>query len=352
MNRTGKKAAANQRINAPTEFSLIVVQVGGAVRYWLASLAIAQLLAAAALAEGLGAHAAHTIWTVPEIGALPHDAHGMQVRDGRDLITATYAYIGPKVSDAAKRFAGNNLACSNCHLEAGTKKFGLPLFGLYQDFPQYTARAGTEISIEDRINSCMTRSMNGRPLPVDAPEMKAMVAYVKFISSGVKPDQRLPGLGTGHMPELDRAASPARGAPLYRSACTGCHGADGAGVTNGTYSDLGYLAPPLWGLDTFNDGAGMARLITFANFIHFNMPHGTDYANPELSVDNAWDIAAFVLSHRRPHLSGLEHDFPDLLQKPVDTPYGPYADRFSERQHKYGPFAPIEAAIKRLEQKH
>ena len=111
--------------------------------------------------------------------------------------------------------------------------------------------------------------------------------------------------------------------------------------------------PPLWGTDTFNDGAGMARLITFANFIHFNMPHGTDYLNPQISDENAWDIAAYVLSHPRPHLSGLEHDFPDLAKKPLDAPYGPYADHFSERQHKYGPFGPIEAALERLkQQKH
>jgi thiosulfate dehydrogenase len=30
-----------------------------------------------------------SLWTVPEIGALPRDAHGLQVREGRDLITAT-----------------------------------------------------------------------------------------------------------------------------------------------------------------------------------------------------------------------------------------------------------------------
>src|SRR6516225_2054087 len=74
-------------------------------------------------AQGAGA----TIWTVPEIGALPNDTNGRLVRRGRDLITATYAHIGPEVADRAKRFAGNNLACGNCHLQAGTKKFGIPL---------------------------------------------------------------------------------------------------------------------------------------------------------------------------------------------------------------------------------
>ena len=105
--------------------------------------------------------------------------------------------------------------------------------------------------------------------------------------------------------------------------------------------------PPLWGSDSFNDGAGMARLIAAANFIHFNMPHGTDYLNPQLSVENAWDVAAYLISQPRPHKPALDRDYPDLLQKPVDTPYGPYADSFSEQQHKYGPFAPIRAALSR-----
>ena len=39
------------------------------------------------------------IWTVPEIGALPNDANGQLVRRGRDLVTATYAHIGPEVAD-------------------------------------------------------------------------------------------------------------------------------------------------------------------------------------------------------------------------------------------------------------
>ena len=89
------------------------------------------------------------IWAVPEVGALPDDNQGRLVRHGRDLVTATYAHIGPEVSDPSKRYAGNNLACGNCHLEAGTKKFGLPIFGLYNEFPRYNARSGGEITIEE-----------------------------------------------------------------------------------------------------------------------------------------------------------------------------------------------------------
>ena len=292
---------------------------------------------------------AQHIWTVPEVGALPNNAYGRLVRRGRDLITATYAYIGPEVADRAKRFAGNNLACSNCHLQAGTKKFGIPLFGLFGAFPHYSARLGAQITIEERLNSCMTRSMNGRPLPAGAPEMQALVSYIKFLSTGVSPEQLLPGMGTGNMPELDRPADPTRGETGYANACVACHGQDGAGIRRSLpTTDLGYMVPPLWGNDSFNDGAGMARLITAANFLNFNMPHGVDYLNPQLSPEQAWDIAAYVVSRPRPHKAGLEKDFPDLVEKPVDAPYGPYADGFSEQQHKYGPFAPIRAAIAKL----
>ncbi len=289
------------------------------------------------------------IWTVPEIGALPDDATGRLVRRGRDLIAATYAHIGPEVPDAAKRFAGNNLSCSNCHLNAGTKKFAIPLFGLYGEFPKYSPRSGAQISIEDRLNSCMTRSMNGRPLPDDAPEMQAMVAYIRFLSTGVPPGRELPGLGVGKMPDLDRAADPVRGRTIYAGNCAVCHGPDGSGVRRSLPTvDLGYMIPPLWGTDSFNDGAGMARLITAANFIHFNMPHGADYLNPQLSAEQAWDVAAYMISQPRPQKTGLDKDFPDFLDKPVDAPYGPYADGFDVRQHKYGPFAPIRAAVARL----
>src|SRR5262249_29907998 len=229
----------------------------------------------ACLGVGPETPGAERIWTVPEISALAHNAQGRLVRRGRDVITATYAYIGPEVADRSKRCAGNNLACSNCLLQAGTKKFGIPLFGLFGEFPRYNARVGAEITIENRVNSCMTRSMNGRALPVSAPEMQAMVAYIKFMSHGVPPGAPLPGLGTGKMPELDRPADPVRGKAGYTNACGTCHGPDGAGIPRSLPStDLGYVMPPLWGGDSFNDGAGMARLITAANFLHFNMPHG------------------------------------------------------------------------------
>jgi thiosulfate dehydrogenase len=312
-----------------------------------ATLAV-MLLAQPAASQFVNAPA-DPAWTVPEIGALPDNEANRLIRRGRDLVTATYAHIGPAVADESKRYAGNNLACSNCHLSAGTKKFGLPLWGLWDRFPQYSGEAGAQITIEQRVNSCMTRSMNGKALPLDSPEMAAFAAYIRFLSTGVKPGELLTGLGSGQMPILGRAADPRRGASLYMRACAACHQADGAGVRrNRELPNFGYLTPPLWGPDSFNNGAGMATLITVANFIHFNMPNGTSYTRPRLNPQEAWDIAAFVISQPRPQRAGLDKDFPDLLQKPADIPYGPYADGFSQTQHMYGPFGPIRAALARL----
>jgi thiosulfate dehydrogenase len=288
-------------------------------------------------------------WSPPEVGALAEDVNGKLIRRGRDLFTATYAHIGPDVADPAKRFAGNNLSCGNCHLQAGTEKFGLPVYGLKDAFPGYSARAGADITLPERLNACMQRSMNGRSLPAKSPEMQALVSYIYFLSRGLPPGEKLTGYGSGDMPELDRAADPERGKAVYARACALCHSPDGAGIRRSApWTDLGYMVPPLWGSDSFNDGAGMNRLITAANFLHSNMPHGTDYLNPEMSVEDAWDVAAFMVAQPRPHKMGLNKDFPDLLLKPVDTPYGPYADNFSEQQHKFGPYAPIRAAIAKL----
>jgi thiosulfate dehydrogenase len=288
-------------------------------------------------------------WNVPDMGSVPDDETGRLVRRGRDLVTATYAHIGPEVPDSQKRYAGNNLACSNCHLDAGAKKFGNPLWGLLDQFPQYDAQTGQPISIEQRLNACMTRSMNGRPLPAESAEMRALVAYIAFLSLRVKPGEILTGSGAGSMPELDRAADPERGARLYGRTCAMCHAPDGAGLRRSLPTvDLGYAVPPLWGPDSFNTGAGMNRLTTIANFVHDNMPNGTSYLMPRLSPEDAWDVAAYVVSQPRPVKPNLEADYPDILRKPVDTPYGPYADGFSRVQHLYGPFKPIRDEIARL----
>jgi thiosulfate dehydrogenase len=78
------------------------------------------------------------------------------------------------------------------------------------------------------------------------------------------------------------------------------------------------------------------------------MPLGTTFDQPVLSDDEAYDVAGYINSQSRPQKANLAKDFPNRLQKPVNAPYGPYADCFSEQQHRLGPFAPIRAKLKEL----
>ncbi|WP_246504788.1 hypothetical protein [Microvirga antarctica] len=191
-------------------------------------------------------------WNVPDLGSLPDDPQSQLIRRGRDLVTATYAHIGPQVPDPAKRYAGNNLACTNCHLNAGMKRFGNPLWGLLDAFPQYNAETGKPISLEQRVNACMTRSMNGKPLPEAAPEMQALVAYIGFLSLGVKPGEVLTGGGSGRIAELDRPADPVRGAAVFGTTCAVCHQTDGSGLRRSVAgTDLGYIGATALGTGQF-----------------------------------------------------------------------------------------------------
>ncbi|MCX5511940.1 cystathionine gamma-synthase [Kaistia algarum] len=289
-------------------------------------------------------------WFVPDIDKLPDDAWGRMVRKGRDQTVRTPSLLGPEATDPTMRFAGSNLTCQNCHLKAGTKKFGLPFIGVFASYPEYSARHGAVATMEDRVNSCMTRSLNGKPLPVDSEAMVAFISYFKFLSQGRPIGEPTLGRGAGSLPELTRAADPAAGAKVFAASCAACHGANGLGRRVGSVGDgQGYEFPPLWGPDSFNDGAGMARLTDAANFIYANMPNGATYEQPTLTSEQAWDVAAYLESMARPQLAGLDKDFPNRLQKPVDAAYGPYADGFPELQHKYGPFQPIRDKLMAME---
>jgi thiosulfate dehydrogenase len=254
--------------------------------------------------------------------------------------------IGPTAVDPAKRYSGNNLTCQNCHLKAGTQPYAMPLTGVWGQFPQYRGREGEIGTLEERINGCMERSMNGRVLPLDGLEMKAFLAYTKWLSNGIPDGAKLVGAGTINIKEPDRAADLGNGAKVYADTCAVCHGKDGLGQHAATGS--GYQFPPIAGPDSYNNGAGMTRVLTSAAFLRHNMPFGTTFDAPVLSDADAYDVAAYVNSLDRPAKANLENDFPIKMQKPVDAPYGPYVDDFPAEQHKYGPFGPIRAKLREL----
>ncbi len=289
-------------------------------------------------------------WTVPDPDSLPDDALGRAVRRGRDLIVKTSSLIGPDAPDPAMRYSGNGLDCQSCHLQGGTQQFGLPLAGIWGVFPTYIARENEIRTLEERINGCMERSMNGKALPVGGPEMKAMLTYIRFISGSEQVGRSLDGRGVPPLALPERAGDPARGREVFTQTCAVCHGADGQGqrLDSAEAKEAGrrYQFPPLWGPDSYNDGAGMARGITAARFVHANMPFGATWEAPVLSVSDAFDVVAFVGGQPRPHKAGLEADFPDRFRKPVDATYPPFIGPFSAEQHRLGPWPPIQAWLK------
>jgi thiosulfate dehydrogenase len=148
------------------------------------------------------------------------------------------------------------------------------------------------IALQDRLAECFLYSMNGRPPDYNSREMIALVAYIAYLSRGTPvgatPDPAVKL--TRFLPP--QRASAARGAVLYAQSCAACHGAKGAGSA---------VFPPLWGATSFNSGAGMHRLWTMASFVRYNMPQN---APGSLTDQQAYDVAAYVLSHARPRFQG------------------------------------------------
>jgi thiosulfate dehydrogenase len=287
-----------------------------------------------------------TQWTPPDIAAVTDDPFGKLVNYGYALFTDTATELGPTVTDPVRRFAGNNLSCQNCHLKGGSQPYAMPLMGAWGQFPRYRAREGAVDILEDRINGCMERSMNGRALALASREMKAFSSYVRWLSLGIPDGAKLVGAGTLRIREPARAADLGHGAQVFSQTCAACHGVNGLGQRAQT--GAGYRFPPLWGPDSYNNGAGMSRLLTAAAYARHNMPIGTTYAAPLLTDEEAYDVAAYIIGQKRPEKANLDEDFPIRLQKPIDTPYGPYADGFSLEQHKFGPFGPIRAKVLEL----
>lgn len=255
---------------------------------------------------------------------------------GYNLIAHTSRYLGP---NGSVKINNNAMNCQNCHLEGGTKPFGNNFGKVFATYPQYRSRNDGVQTVMMRLQDCFQRSMNGNALDSTSREMRAIYAYIKWLDASVPEGSKPIGTKLPTLPYLDRAADPQKGETIFISNCKSCHGADGQGQYDSEKRE--FLYPPIWGKQSFNDGAGLARIGSLAAFIHYNMPNGTKYDQPAMSVEDSWDVAAYILAQSRPHFD-QRNDFKILKKKPIDDPIGPYLDSFSVRQHTYGPFKPIK----------
>ena len=285
-------------------------------------------------------------WQPPDTAKIPATNEGRLIRYGRDLIANTAHYLGPKGTKAA---LSNGMNCQNCHLEAGTRKWGNNYAAVFSTYPRFRDRSGTIESVCRRINDCLERSLNGHSLDSSSREMTAILAYMKWLGQDVPKGKKPNGTGIRELPFLSRAADAEKGRATYMARCQRCHGAAGNGSLNA--DSTGYLYPPLWGEHSFTTGAGLFRLSRLAGLLKDNMPFDRLPDSTALTDEEAWDLAAFIDSRPRPE-KAFPKDWPDIARKPVDLPFGPYADPFPTEQHKFGPFQPIQNARKSTPNAH
>lgn len=280
-------------------------------------------------------------WKIPDTGLHASSAAAGLIRYGKELIINTARYLGPKGIVAP---ISNGMNCGNCHLDGGTRLNGNCFALVAITYPKFRNRSGKTESIQFRVNDCMERSLNGKKLDSSSKEMEAMVAYIKWLGKDTPKNIHLKGMGIPEMPLLSRAASADNGRQVFAIRCANCHGVNGMGLLKPDSS--GYIYPPLWGKHSYNVSAGIFMVSRMAGFVKYNMPYNAVLQQPLLGDEEAWDVAAYVNSQERTQKIFPE-DWPVLATKPADYPFGPYADSFSERQHKYGPFATIKKANKK-----
>lgn len=248
------------------------------------TLATATLLVATALCLLAGGYSnAHNPATTPSTANGQASNSSAQqpalVQQGKLIFDKTPVY--------AAAYVGNKLSCSDCHLQSGTAPHVSPMIDLAGLFPMFSKRAGHVITLQNRIQECFVRSENGKPLPVDSPQMKAMVAYIDWLSRDEDKAKPYPGRGFLNLPAL--TGDPGRGKLIYDSQCAACHGVDGAGVPP--------ILPPVWGKDSYNDGAGMNNPAKMARFVAYTMPQ----THPGiLTPQEAYDVSAYIHTKPRP----------------------------------------------------
>ena len=239
------------------------------------------------------------LFSHPAPDSIPGGQRGEQIRLGYEIVVHTQQFAAP--------YVGNRLTCANCHLDAGLDPNSSSFVGLSRAYPEYHARTGRVVTLADRINECFERNLNGKAIPQDSHKLQAVVAYIEWLSKDVPSGSRMAWRG---IPRIQAPKPPdaTNGAKVFTSRCAFCHGADGQGTM---------AAPAVWGPQSYNIGAEMARIPVAASFIKSNMPRTRGWA---LSDQDAYDVATYLNSQPRPDFPDKGNDWPKG-GKPVDAPY-------------------------------
>lgn len=252
-------------------------------------------------------------YVLPQDTAILDEPNAEEIFYGKRLLNETKRLLPEHV--------GATMNCNSCHISQGKIPLGDPYINSYNFYPRVMPRAGKEIDLQARINGCFKRSMNGKPLDREGPEMKAMLAYMKWLSQNTPKDQMVDIKNAGSVDE-SLVPDPIRGEKIYQVQCASCHGDNGEGIKDAR-GDV--VFPPLWGEESFNIGAGMARTYKAAAFVKYNMPMGIQTKGlwghgGVLSDQDAIDVAEYFTHQPRPDFAGKVNDWPNG-KKPKDARY-------------------------------
>jgi len=266
--------------------AVVIVAAVGALAYESGLIPLWQT----AEQEGGPATAGH--FQPPTDDQIPDDEFGAAVRRGQAIFMNT--------STNASEYVGNGLSCSNCHLDGGRQPYSAPMWAAWVQYPKYRSKNNQINTMEDRVKGCFTYSMNaqhsvsGGPPPAGDDIYRDLQSYFYWLASNAPTNKKMDGAGFGKVEKTELGYSPERGEQAFAANCSVCHGDDGQGQKD---ANGRYVFPPLWGPNSYNWGAGMARIDTAAAFIKHNMP----LSQPgRLTDQEVWDLAAFIDSHERP----------------------------------------------------
>lgn len=252
-------------------------------------------------------------YIIPQDTAILEEPNADDIIYGKRLLNETRRLLPENV--------GASMNCNSCHIAEGKIPLGDPYINSYNFYPRVMPRAGREIDLTDRVNGCFQRSMNGKPLDRESPEMKAILAYMKWLAQNTPKAQKVDIENAGKIDE-SLVPDPVRGEQIYHAQCATCHGDNGEGMKD-SRGDI--IFPPLWGDESFNIGAGLARTYKAAAFVKYNMPMGTQtkglwgHCNV-LSDQDAVDVAHFFTHQPRPDFAKKVNDWPNG-KKPKDAWY-------------------------------
>lgn len=229
---------------------------------------------------------------------------GKMVKLGEDIIMNTNTH------ELTKNYVGNSLKCTSCHFDGGKTKALGTFIGTAAAFPAYSKREKSVQTLQDRINNCFMRSMNGiRPI-VDTEASVAMATYITWLSTGIQikmnPKKPVNNFYTKAWPgfkavrPLIKKATHANyknGKKLYTTRCASCHAEDGQGIDK---------FPPVWGSDSYNTGAGLSKLDKMATWLKHSMPVG----NTNLTNQEAVDLSIYVNAQKRDDFDLQKHLLP------------------------------------------